>query len=229
MGNWEMTQRPQTTSLGNFIVVEGGDGSGKSTLLRRIESHFAKLQLPFHCTREPGGTPVADEIREILLRPGRKLSSRAELFLFEAARAEHVENVIRPKLAQGIHILCDRFTHSTLAFQGYARGMGAKLISDLNSIATGGLEPDAVIWLKIKPELAQKRIELRGGEKSRLDAEKSAFHEAVFLAFEKMASLDPSRFIVLDAAKSPEEVFEELLGNKLWHKLWQNISKGDSK
>lgn len=217
-----------TKSAGHFLTLEGGDGSGKSTLLSRLEAHMKAQALPLVCTREPGGTQVADEIREILLKPGRKLSLMGELFLFEAARAEHVELVIKPNLAQGTHVLCDRFTHSTLAFQGYARGLGAELIQRLNALATGGLEPSAVIWLKISPEAAQARIKARGAE-SRIDAEKLAFHQSVYEAFERMAENERDRFIVLDATRSPDEVFQQLLSHPLWRQLFPAATQGAPK
>lgn len=209
-----------------FITVEGGDGSGKSTLLGLVANYFKSKQVSCLYTREPGGTPVADEIREILLKPGRKLTPVGELLLFEAARAEHVATVIRPALARGTHVLCDRFTHSSLAFQGTARGLGEKLVADLNLLATQGLEPDAVVWLKLEPEKARARIDARG-EKTRLDAEQAAFHHAVFAAFESMAARNPRQFIVLDASLSPDGIFESLLRHPNWIALFAEAGRGE--
>lgn len=206
--------------MANFITLEGSDGSGKSTLLARIQEHLTKRSIPFEVTREPGGTPIAEEIREVLLKPGRKLTPIAELFLFEAARAEHVMTRVRPALASGRHVLCDRYTHSTQAYQGVARGLGEQLVSDLNITATGGLNPDAVIWLRIRPTAARARIESRGGEQSRIDAEAQAFHEKVFAAFERMSQTEASRFIVLDAERGPEDVFNELVAHPLWKRMF---------
>ncbi|MBI3554951.1 MAG: dTMP kinase [Deltaproteobacteria bacterium] len=202
--------------MSSFITIEGSDGSGKSTLIGRMESHLRARGVPFKLTREPGGTPVAEEIRDIILKPNRKLSTLCELLLFEAARADHVETFIRPALASGQSVLCDRFTHSSLAYQGIARGLGEDVVKNLNRVATGGLEPDAVIWLKLDPKIAYDRIESRGGEKSRLDSEAMAFHLRVFDGFSQLAANDPERFIVLDASRSPEQVFQELLAHPNW-------------
>ncbi len=202
--------------MASFITIEGSDGSGKSTLIGRIESHLRGLGVQFQLTREPGGTPIAEEIREIILKPNRKLSPLCELLLFEAARAEHVATFIRPALQSGCSVICDRFTHSSLAYQGIARGLGEEMVAGLNDLATGGLKPTAVIWLKLDPKIAWDRIESRGGEKSRLDSETMAFHRRVFEAFEHLAQRDPEHFIVLDAARSPEEVFQQLLGHPNW-------------
>lgn len=209
----------QNQRAGRFVTLEGGDGAGKSTLAARIEAYFKSNHVSYLATREPGGTPIADEIRELLLKPGRKLQPLAELFLFEAARVEHVETVVRPALASGVSVLCDRFTDSTLAFQGYARSMGVELVESLNKLATGGIVPDAVIWLRLDPEAARARMDGRG-EKSRIDAEKHEFHQSVFNAFEAIASKNPARFIVLDASRSPDQVFEQLIHHPLWASLF---------
>ncbi len=201
-----------------FITVEGGDGSGKSTLITNIRTEFGARGVPHLCTREPGGTPVAEEIREILLKPERTVVARAELFLYEAARAEHVDGVIRPALDQGINVLCDRFTHSSIAYQGAARGLGKDLVCSLNRIATSGLDPDAVIWLRLSPQEARLRALGRGTE-NRLDAENSSFHERVFAAFEDM-SRTSDRFIVLDASQDEQTVFNQLLAHPLWRKMF---------
>lgn len=201
-----------------LITVEGGDGSGKSTLLARIEQFFKDKKISYILTREPGGTPVAEEIRELLLRPrpsGRSMTPLTELMLYESARADHVEQVIRPALKSGNSVLCDRFTHSSLAYQGYARGLGVELVKRLNDAATQGLSPDIVIWLKLSPADARKRMAGRGA-KDRLESEASSFHEAVFSAFDTIAREESSRFIVLDASKSADDVFNQLLAHPLW-------------
>lgn len=201
-----------------FLTFEGGDGAGKSTLLAKVENEFKRNSIEFVSTREPGGTPLADEIRSMILKPDRRLAPLTELFLFEAARAEHVSTVVRPALAMGKIVLCDRFTHSSLAFQGYARGLGVDLVKELNRIATGGLEPDAVIWLKLSPTEARARIEARG-EKTRIDDEAASFHQAVFEAFEAISAAEHERFLVLDARLPPDDVFLSLLRHPLWKKL----------
>ncbi len=202
-----------------FITFEGGDGAGKSTLINGVLSEFKKRGISHVNTREPGGTPVAEEIREIIIKPGRKIEPMTELFLFEASRAEHVANFIKPNLAKNTHVICDRYTHSSLAYQGVARGLGFELVDKLNEAATGGLKPDAVVWLKITPEQAAARVESRGNQ-SRLDAESLAFHKKVYEAFSEISAREASRFIVLDAVKSPAEVFNQLITHPLWMKLF---------
>ena len=210
-----------TKTRARLITVEGGDGSGKSTLLARIEQLFKENGTSYLLTREPGGTPVAEEIRELLLRPraaGSSMTPLTELLLYESSRADHVEKVIRPALKNGKSVLCDRFTHSSLAYQGYARGLGVDLVKRLNEAATQGLSPDIVIWLKLAPSEARKRMAARGA-KDRLENEDTSFHESVFKAFETIAREESSRFIVLDAAQSPDEVFAQLLAHPLWKQL----------
>ncbi|MEW6056868.1 MAG: dTMP kinase [Bdellovibrionota bacterium] len=207
-----------------FITIEGGDGAGKSTLLKLIEDHFRRLKLPFLLTREPGGTLASEEIRDILLRdrpdPSQKLTPLTELFLYEAARAQHVEERIRPALNSGTHVLCDRFTDSTLAYQGYGRAVGTSLVDQLNQIATRGLKPDAVIWLKVAPEVARMRIEQRSGKKSWIDEEDASFHEAVFNGFIELSRKNSDRYIVLDGSCTPQEIFAQLTATPLWLRLF---------
>jgi dTMP kinase len=204
-----------------FITLEGGDGSGKSTLLALIEKHLRERRLPFVTTREPGGTKLAEDVRQLLLKQDKEpMLPLVELLLFEAARADHVDRVIRPALHEGKHVICDRFTHSTLAFQGYGRGMSLPAIEYMNKLATEGLEPDIVIWLKLSPSDAKKRL-VKRGIPTRLDSEDPAFHRAVFEGYEKMVDADPERFIVLDAAQPEEAVFQELLINQVWLTLFE--------
>lgn len=212
---------------GHFISIEGGEGAGKTTLISKIEKEFTNQGLSYVLTREPGGTPLAEAIRGLLLTPpgaGEKpMPALSELFLFEAARADHVERVIRPAMAQGKQVLCDRYAHSSLAYQGYARGLGPKTVEDLNTLATGGLQPDLVIWLKIDPREGLKRVQQRTSAQneaaSRLDQEKLAFHEKVFAAFEEISKREAQRFAVIDASQSPEKVFESLAAHPHWKKL----------
>ena len=201
-----------------FITFEGGDGSGKSTLIAKVVQHFKSHNQPFITTREPGGTPIAEKIRNLILGPDA-LTPLAELLLYEAARAEHVEDTIRPALNKNIHVLCDRFTNSTVAYQGYGRGLGVKLVTDLNELATQGLEPDCVVWLKLPADQARRRSSRRG-EQNRIDKEKAAFHESVYGAFLKMASERPEHFIVLNASLSPEQVFSDLVSHSRWKQLF---------
>lgn len=216
------------TQKGLFLVVEGGDGTGKSTLLSSIEAFFKNKGRAVVRTREPGGTPLAETVRDLILAhqtsSGFEVDARTELLLYEAARSHHVAHVVEPALAEGKAVLCDRFTFSSLAYQGEGRGLGFPLVEKLNKIATGGLEPDLIILLDLSPEKAAQRVAARG-EKNRLDAEPTAFHKRVRGAFLKAARKYRSRCIVLDAAASPDEIFQRLTAHKLWRTLWREPVK----
>lgn len=203
--------------MATFIAIEGSDGSGKSTILTLLKEFFHTHKMDCVFTREPGGTKLGEEIRQLILN--RKMSPLTELFLYEAARAEHVNEVIKPALKAGTHVICDRYTHSSLAYQGGGRGIPMDLIHKLNTVATDGLEPDLVLWLKLPPEIAIKRVKERAGQKNRFDLEKQKFHEAVYEVFLKTATADP-RFIALDARQSPQKILEELLTQPRWIKIF---------
>ena len=201
-----------------LITLEGGDGAGKTTLLGRIEEHLKAKGVRYVVTREPGGTPLSEEIREILLKPDRQMTALAELLLYEAARAEHVEQFIKPKLREGISVICDRFIHSSIAYQGFGRGLGHGAVRELNNLACQGLKPDMAIWLKVTPATAKKRRGLRGFL-SRLDAEEEDFHTRVYRGFEHMAEDPKENLLVLDAEKLPEEIATELFAHERWKEL----------
>ncbi len=202
-----------------FITIEGGDGAGKSTLLARIETYLKEKDTKYIVTREPGGTPVCEEVRQTLLASGRSMTPLCELFLYLAARAEHVETFIKPKLREGYTVLCDRFTHSTLAYQGAGRGLGLATTKELDNLVCQGLKPDAVIWLKVSAKTAKKRRIDRGGL-SRLDAEEEDFHSRVAKAFQELSEDPLNKFITLDAEKSPEHIAAELFNHTRWNELF---------
>ena len=208
-----------------LITVEGGDGAGKSTLISHIRKALEDRKVPALFTREPGGSPLAEEIRDLLLKPRTSpedhLLPLAELLLFEAARVEHVHKVIKPALNKGQVVVCDRFIHSSLAYQGRGRALGMERVRTLNQWACGEVYPDLVIWLRIPPDKAIERIQKRGGE-SRLDSEALSFHHTVFQAFEELAKQEPQTIAVLDALAGPAEVARELFNHPLWQKLWQD-------
>ena len=208
----------------HFITVEGGDGAGKSTLISHIEKFFKEKEITYSLTREPGGTALSEEIREVILKPGRTMEPLAELFLYEAARVEHVESFIKPKLREGHTILCDRFTHSSLAYQGKGRNLGVQLVRELNNLACQGLKPDLVIWLKITPETARKRRADRGGQ-NRLDAEAEDFHAKIYKAFSELAEDPQNRFLTLDGEKKPEEIVNDLFNHPMWCDLFVKKQK----
>lgn len=215
-------RRVKGRSNGLFVVLEGGDGAGKSTLMRKIESFFKKRSVALIKTREPGGTPLAERIRELILahsKPGFEIDARTELFLYEAARSHHVAHVIEPALRAGKTVLCDRFTFSSLAYQGIGRGLGLDTVETLNRVATQGRRPDAVILLDISPKKAEERRSKRGMG-NRLDSESRSFHRKVRNAFLKIAKKNKDISIVLDATRSPEEIFEQLQKHRIWKGLF---------
>ncbi|XGC81684.1 dTMP kinase [Bdellovibrio bacteriovorus] len=199
-----------------FLVFEGLDGSGKSSLMAALEQELQKRQIDFHRTREPGGTPLGDEIRNMILRTeGPSPLARAELLLYEASRAQHVDQVIRPKLQAGTWVLCDRFSASSIAFQSGGREISEKDVVMLNDFATGGLKADLTILLDLPVEESRRRRQGRGaanGEsEDRIESEADTFHEKVRQSFLAQARADEKSWLVLDAKKTPQELFTLLL------------------
>lgn len=211
-----MTQKRKkvrkVTNQGLLITFEGVEGSGKSTQIRRVHdwlrSGFPRREILL--TREPGGTPLANRIRENLLKVGGQIDPDTELFLYEVARRDHVEEVLRPALKRKTVILCDRFTDSTVAYQGYGRGLSLSRIQHLNHIATGGLQPDLTLLFDLPVATGLSRARSRAKTMDRLDLESKAFHEKVRKGFLSLASREKKRFKVIDARRSPSEIFDQL-------------------
>jgi len=200
---------------GFFITFEGGEGTGKTTQIRRLASHLEGLGRTVVVTREPGGTPVAEAARAVLLDPALDPLGLSELFLLEAARHDHVERVIRPALMRGAVVLCDRYADSSTVYQGMVRGIGVARVDELNRLATGDLDPDLTLVLDLDPEAGVNRARSRNaagdGSESRLDDEPADFHERVREGFLRLAVLHPERVRVVDAAGEPDAVFDRLL------------------
>ena len=196
---------------GYFISVEGGDGSGKSTQIRKIEAYLQEKGLDYILTREPGGTPVAEKIRELILDPANKaLTGRAEMLLYAASRAQHVEEKLLPALAEGKVVLSDRFTDSSIAYQAYGRGLG-DMVAEVNRIATGGKEPDLTIFLNITPAAGMARKNNQDGHVlDRLELEKAAFHETGYEGYLALARESGGRIADIDADRPAEEVFADI-------------------
>lgn len=199
-----------------FLVFEGLDGSGKSSLMMALERELQERNISFYRTREPGGTPLGDEIRNMILRKeGPAPMPRAELLLYEASRAQHVDQVIRPKLASGMWVLCDRFAASSVAFQGGGREISETDVIALNDFATGGLKPDLTILLDLSVEESRRRRQGRGeqnGEgEDRIESEADSFHEKVRQSFLKQARADEASWLVLNAQETPAVLFQHLL------------------
>jgi dTMP kinase len=185
------------STRGLFIAFEGGEASGKSTQAQRLATRIDAL-----LTREPGGTPLGEQIRSLLLDPDRVVDERAEALLMAAARAQHVHDVIEPALASGRHVVTDRFTASSLAYQGFGRGLPMAEIEALSAFATAGLAPDVYVLLDLDPEVAAAR---RSRSHDRMEAAGDAFHVRVRAGFLTLAEADP-RWIVVDGAASADEV-----------------------
>ncbi len=193
-----------------LIVFEGLDGAGKSTLIELLKQHLKKTSTPLVLTREPGGTTLGDEIRQLLLRKdGEAPVSRAELFLYQAGRAQHVEKVIKPALEKNTWVLCDRYYASTVAFQCGGRELNRKMVDQLNEIAIDGVEPDLWVLLDLTTEEAAKRMQ--GRELDRFESENRDFHERVRKSYLILANASPQKWLVLDASFSPEKLFKTLI------------------
>ena len=191
-----------------FITFEGGEGAGKTTLIKQIVHELTSRNLPLLTTREPGGTPLGEEIRRLLLEPST-LSPYAELSLFLASRAQHIAQVIRPALTQGKIVLCDRFNDSSIAYQGAARGLGFDEVSHICSFISQHLTPHLTLYLDLDPHIGLSRIHQRS--KDRIEAEDLSFHTAIRNAFHTLAKREPHRLRLLDASQSPEKVFADAM------------------
>jgi dTMP kinase len=202
-------------SRGWFITFEGGEGTGKSTQIRLLADHLRARGRNVVVTREPGGTPVAEAARAVLLDPDLEPDGLSELFLLEAARHDHVERVVRPALANGDVVLCDRYADSSVVYQGMVRGVGVKRTKELNRIATGSLDPDITLVLDLDHESGVERARSRNaegdGKESRLDDEPTAFHRKVREGFLLLAEREPKRIRVVSAEGEPNEVFGRVL------------------
>jgi dTMP kinase len=197
-------------SRASFITLEGGEGSGKTTLAAAITESFRDQGHTVCITREPGGTALGRLIQSILegKEQSSPISPMAELLLFEADRVQHVSEIIRPTLTAGHVVVCDRFTDSSLAYQGYGRGLDLGLIRRLNDEATGGLTPDLTLLLDIPPRVGLSR---EGDQKDVTGRESLEFHKRVREGFLELARVEPGRFVVIDATLAMEEVTERAI------------------
>lgn len=197
---------------GRFIVFEGGEGSGKSTQVATLAEYLRSSGREVVLTREPGGTLAAEAIRSLVLDPQfAGLDSRAEALLFAAARAEHVAKLIRPALAGGAVVICDRFIDSSVAYQGLGRELGAQAIRDLSAWATDGLVPDLTVVLDIDPAVGLQRAARVSDVPDRMESEALDFHRMVRQAFLAAAQANPDRYCVVDAMLPIERVTELII------------------
>lgn len=199
---------------GRLIVFEGVEGAGKTTQMQRL-IHWLQascfLSTSLVATREPGGTELGKGLRRLLLDQGEGelVSDRAELLMYAADRTQHVETFLKPQLALGTMVLCDRFTDSTIAYQGYGRGLDLDLIQQLNAIATGGLQSDLTFWLDINVEVGLDRVRARG-KFDRIEQADVEFHRRVQQGFAELARQNPDRIIPINADRTEDEVAQEI-------------------
>ncbi|MGB6836321.1 MAG: dTMP kinase [Dehalococcoidia bacterium] len=192
---------------GLLISLEGGEGCGKSTQAGELARRLRELGRPTTLTREPGGTALGERLRQVLLDPGAPLDARSEFLLFAAARAQITTEVIKPALERGEIVVCDRFGDSSLAYQGYGRGLKVEEIRAINQVATQGLRPDLTVLLDLAPEAGRAR---QGGQGSsdRFGQEDLSFHRRVRRGYIALAGAEPERWLVVDGGQPQEEVAE---------------------
>lgn len=198
--------------MGLFITFEGPEGGGKTTQIKKLAMHLQTIGQDVVLTREPGGTSISEAIRDILLdADNQAMDDRTELLLYAAARAQHVREVIIPALKSGKTVISDRFSDSTLAYQGYGRGLDIDLIFQLNNIATKGLEPDLTILLDIDVKAGLQRVQDIQLGFDRLEGEKIEFHEKVRHGFLTLAKQYTKRIKLISAEQKPEEIFKKIV------------------
>lgn len=196
---------------GIFITFEGIDGCGKSTQCELLKKHLEDNGKDFIFVREPGGTVIGERIREILLdKKNTQMTPRTELLLFEAARAQITDEVIKPAIESGKIVICDRFFDSSSAYQGMARGMGMDFVASLNMAATGGLKPDITFFFDLTAEEALARRGKRGEASDRIELAGLKFQEDVRNGYLELAKNSEGRIVTIDAMQSPEEIFEQI-------------------
>ncbi len=198
--------------MGLFITIEGAEGSGKTTVCKQVTEKLLKEGYKVLYTREPGGVKIAEQIRNIILDVNNTdLDPRSEVLLYAASRRQHLVEKIEPALNEGYVIICDRFIDSSLAYQGYARGIGIDEVYNINMFAINNRLPDFTILLDIDPEEGLKRInKSRGNEVNRLDLEKLSFHKKVHEGYDILKQKYPNRFIVVNANQTPDQVFNDV-------------------
>jgi len=212
--------------LSLFITFEGVEGSGKTTQIQRLKKHLIQKDIPCKVTREPGGCPISEKVRKILLNPDhREMAPLTELLLYEAARAQHVKEVIEPFLKKGGVVLCDRFSDATIAYQGYGRNMDLRWIERLDHFSSHGIKPDVTFLLDCPSEVGLKRAlkrnrALRQEKEERFEKEKIQFHQRVRKGYLALSKKEPHRVKIIDTRVGEERVFEKI------REIVDNLIKG---
>jgi dTMP kinase len=208
-----------------FITFEGGEGSGKTTQIEMLSRWMSKLNIPHVLTKEPGSPQLAEcvKIRQLLLDPANDLTPSSELMLFLADRAQHVEKLVRPSLASGLHVVCDRYVDSTRVYQGVSRGLGRTRLDPMLEFVTGGLVPDVTFVFDVPPEIGLERAKAKGAGGDRIEREALDFHMRVRQGFLKLAGSlsEQGRIILINAAppKTKEAIHTEVvthMSKRLW-------------
>ena len=195
------------TNKGLFITFEGGDGCGKSTQLELVKKYLEERGFKTLTTREPGSIGLGQKLREVLLHYDGDVAPRAEAFLFLADRAQHIAKIVKPAVNDGVIVLCDRHTDSSVAYQGYGRGEDIEQINMLNKLATQGIKPDLTLLFDVSTEVAQTRV---GNEKDRMESAGIEFHKKVRQGYLEIAKKEPQRIKVIDSNVTIEEVFAQV-------------------
>ncbi|HHV27078.1 MAG TPA: dTMP kinase [Tissierellia bacterium] len=193
-----------------FITLEGPDGSGKSTIVKLLSKYLEEKKIDFIFTREPGGTPIGEDIRDIILNNKNiHMSPRTEALLYAASRSQHISEKIKPALEEGKAVICERFVLSSLAYQGVARGLGIEDVKSINDFAIEGVNPDLTLFFDVDPIYALNR-KTNKKEGDRLEKEGLNFHKEVYDGYKELISMYPENIKVIDASKSVKETFEQV-------------------
>ncbi len=195
-----------------FITIEGNDGSGKSTVIEGLKQIFKERGVETVFTREPGGSMIAEKIRNIILDPENlAMDDKTEALLYAASRRQHLKETVIPALNANKLVICDRFIDSSLAYQGYARNIGIEEVYDMNMFATSGMLPDLTLYILVSPEVGLSR-KVHQKELDRLELEANSFHKTVYEGYLKLAKMFPERVVLINGEKSKEEVLQQAIG-----------------
>lgn len=201
--------KEESMEKGIFITFEGPDGAGKSTQIDYLKKYFDEKGIPCIFTREPGGTSIGEALRKIILDPkNSEMNPMTETLLYAACRAQHVSEKIRPALESGIVVVCDRFIDSSIAYQGYARGLGEK-VKEINQYAVMDCIPDLTFFIDTDPKVGKNRI--KAGDRDRLEKEKLNFHRKVYQGYLELAKKEHGRIISIDGSRSKEDMRNEII------------------